>query len=412
MMNINTLWLHFAVALGIGLIIGTERERSKNINENGAVAGVRTFAIASLLGATSYMVSIWLHIAILICVMIFVAVAYFTNQSEDSGLTTEISLLFTVILGGLTMTNATLAASLGIVTALLLLIKKRLHGFVLNTVTKAELYEFLMLSAATLIILPIVPNAFIGPFDAVNPRNLWLIVIFVMAINAIGHLALRLLGQRFGLPIVGFVSGFISSVATIGAMGERAKKTPTLSNSAVCGATFSSLATIFELSMILAAIHTATLDALKWSLIFGGVAIAGYGLILTIKSFDQHATYDTKTSNSFSLKTALMFASMIAIVLIVSAALKAWFGQNGLIIASGVAGLADSHAPSITVATMAAAGKISAENAVIPILVALSLNTCSKALIAVWSGSKTFAAQVILGLIIQVVALWVGWWFF
>lgn len=412
MMNINTLWLHFAVALGIGLIIGTERERSKNINENGAVAGVRTFAIASLLGATSYMVSIWLHIAILICVMIFVAVAYFTNQSEDSGLTTEISLLFTVILGGLTMTNATLAASLGIVTALLLLIKKRLHGFVLNTVTKAELYEFLMLSAATLIILPIVPNAFIGPFDAVNPRNLWLIVIFVMAINAIGHLALRLLGQRFGLPIVGFVSGFISSVATIGAMGERAKKAPALSNSAVCGATFSSLATIFELSMILAAIHTATLDALKWSLIFGGVAIAGYGLILTIKSFDQHATYDTKTSNSFSLKTALMFASMIAIVLIVSAALKAWFGQNGLIIASGVAGLADSHAPSITVATMAAAGKISAENAVIPILVALSLNTCSKALIAVWSGSKTFAAQVILGLIIQVVALWVGWWFF
>jgi uncharacterized membrane protein (DUF4010 family) len=77
-----------------------------------------------------------------------------------------------------------------------------------------------------------------------------------------------------------------------------------------------------------------------------------------------------------------------------------------------VAGLADSHAPSITVATMAAAGKISAENAVIPILVALSLNTCSKALIAVWSGSKAFAAQVILGLIIQVVALWVGWWFF
>ncbi|MGV3581772.1 MAG: MgtC/SapB family protein [Methylophilus sp.] len=412
MMNINTLWLHFAVALGIGLIIGTERERSKSIDENRAVAGVRTFAIASLLGATSYMVSIWLHIAILICVMIFVAVAYFTNQSEDSGLTTEISLLFTVILGGLTMTNSTLAASLGIVTALLLLIKKRLHGFVLNTVTKAELYEFLMLSAATLIILPIVPNAFIGPFDAVNPRNLWLIVIFVMAINAIGHLALRLLGQRIGLPIVGFVSGFISSIATIGAMGERAKKTPTLSNSAVCGATFSSLATIFELSMILAAIHTATLNALKWSLIFGGVAIASYGLILTIKSFDQHATYDAKANNSFSLKTALMFASMIAIVLIVSAALKAWFGQNGLIIASGVAGLADSHAPSITVATMAAAGKINAENAVIPILVALSLNTCSKALIAIWSGSKAFAAQVILGLIIQVVALWVGWWFF
>jgi uncharacterized membrane protein (DUF4010 family) len=412
MMNINELWLNFAVALGIGLIIGTERERSKTTDENRAVAGVRTFAIASLLGATSFMIDIWLHIAILFCVMTFVAVAYFSNQTRDPGLTTEISLLFTVVLGGLTMTNLSLAASLGIITAMLLLIKKRLHGFVLKTVTKSELNEFLMLSAATLIILPIVPNAFIGPFDAINPRNLWLIVIFIMAINALGHLALRLLGQRIGLPIVGFVSGFISSIATIGAMGERAKKSPNLCSSAVCGATFSSLATIFELTMILTAIHTATLYALKWPLLLGGIAIAIYGLILTIQSFHQHTIHDAKTIDSFSLKAALIFAGMIAIVLIVSAALKTWFGQNGLIIASGVAGLADSHAPSISAATMAASGKISANEAVVPILVALSFNTFSKGVIAVFSGSKAFASQVILGLVIQVCALWAGWWLF
>jgi uncharacterized membrane protein (DUF4010 family) len=412
MMLINELWLNFAVALGIGLIIGTERERSKGTDENRAVAGVRTFAIASLLGATSFMINIWLHIAILLCVMVFVSVAYYSNKNQDPGLTTEISLLFTVILGGLTMTNNTLAASLGIITALLLLIKKRLHGFVLNTVTKSELNEFLMLAAATLIILPIVPNAFIGPFDAINPRNLWLIVIFVMTINALGHLALRLLGQRIGLPIVGFVSGFISSIATIGAMGEHSKKTPNLTNSAVCGATFSSLATIFELTLILAAIHAATLNALKWPLILGGIAIAVYGLILTIQSFHQHTLHDAKTKEAFSLKSALLFAGMIAVVLIVSAALKAWFGQDGLIIASGVAGLADSHAPSISVATMAASGKISVENTEVPILVALSVNTFSKAVIAVFSGNKVFATQVILGLVIQVTALWAGWWWF
>ena len=145
------------------------------------------------------MVSIWLHIAILFCVMAFVSIAYFTNKNNDPGLTTEISLVFTVVLGGLTISNASLAAGLGIITALLLLIKKRLHGFVLNTLTQTEVNEFLMLSAATLIILPIVPNTLIGPFDAINPRNLWLIVIFIMTINALGHLALRLLGQRIGL---------------------------------------------------------------------------------------------------------------------------------------------------------------------------------------------------------------------
>ena len=411
-MNISELWLNFAVALGIGLIIGTEREQSKSTDENRAVAGVRTFAIAALLGATAYMVNIWLHIAILICVMIFTAVAYFRNKGQDPGLTTEISLLFTVILGGLTMTNTSLAASLGVVTALLLLTKKSLHGFVLKTVTKSELYEFLMLAAATLIILPVVPNAFIGPFNAINPRNLWLIVIFIMTINAFGHLALRLLGQRFGLPIVGFVSGFISSIATVGSMGERAKQNPNLCSSAACGATFSSLATIFQLAMFVAATHAATLNALKWPLIFGAVSIAIYGLVLTIQSLHQHTKRSRITDEAFSLKTALWFTGMIAIVLIVSAALKVWFGQKGLIIASGIAGIADSHSPSISVATMAASGKITVDNAVLPILVAVSINTLSKSVMAVFSGGKRYATQVIIGLVIQVAAIWLGWWLF
>lgn len=412
MTNLNVLWLNFAVALGIGLIIGAERERNRDSGKGKAIAGVRTFAIAALLGATSYMVNIWLHIAILISIMIFVSVAYYQNNDQDPGLTTEISLLFTVILGGLTITNPSLAASLGIATALLLLEKKRLHGFVLNTVTKSELYEFLMLAAATLIILPIVPNAFIGPFDAVNPRNLWLIVIFIMSINALGHLALRLLGQRIGLPIVGFVSGFISSIATVGSMGDRAKQNPQLCRSAVCGATFSSLATIFQLAMLLAAIHAATLNALKWPLIFGAISIGIYGLILTIQSLHQYPKKGTIAEKAFSIKTALWFAVMIGIVLIVSAALQVWFGQKGLVIASGIAGLADCHSPSISVATMAASGKISIDNASVPILVAVSINTLSKSVMAIMSGSRSYATQVILGLAIQVTSLWAGWWLF
>lgn len=410
MTNLNVLWLNFAVALGIGLIIGAERERNNGAEKGNAVAGVRTFAIASLLGATSYMVNIWLHIAILISVMFFVTVAYLKSNDQDPGLTTEISLLFTIILGGLTIVNPSLAASLGIATALLLLAKKRLHGFVIDTVTKSELYEFLILAAATLIILPIVPNAFIGPFNAINPRNLWLIVIFIMTINALGHLALRLFGQRIGLPIVGFVSGFISSIATVGSMGERAKHTPNLCRAAVCGATLSSFATIIQLSMLLAAIHPATLNTLKWPLVFGAVAIAIYCLVLTIQLLHQRSAHSLVVDKSFSIKTALWFAGMIAIVLIVSAALMNWFGQNGLIFASGIAGLADAHSPSISVATMAASGKISVASAAVPILVALSINSLSKSIMAVYSGSKAYATQVILGLVIQVAALWVGWW--
>ena len=406
------LWLNLAVALGVGLLIGTERERSKGTGPDKSPAGIRTFTIASLLGAVSTVFNFWLLVVSILCVMIFVAIAYFNKQSKDPGLTTEVALIFTIILGGLAMSSAALAAALAVIVAILLTAKEPIHGFVLGVVTKDELNDFLILAAATLIILPLVPNEFIGPFEAINPHNLWLIVILVMTISAFGHLALRWLGGRIGLPIVGLVSGFISSIATVGAMGARAKETPSLISSAVAGATLSSLATIFQLTLLLTAIHPPTLQALMWPLIFGGVAIATYGLIVTLNSLQKDGEEMNPPTRTFSVKTALILAAVIAVALVASAALKAWFGQAGLVVASGVAGVADVHAAAISVASLAASSKLGPESAVIPILVAFSINAVSKAVMAIVSGGRDFSSQVILGLIAQVTAVWVGWWIF
>jgi uncharacterized membrane protein (DUF4010 family) len=408
----NAHWLNLAVALGIGLLIGAERERSKADGGDRTIAGVRTFTIASLLGAVSTSVNFWLLVVSIICVTVFVATAYFTRRDEDPGLTTEISLVFTVILGGLAMTTASMAASLAVAAAILLAAKEPIHGFVRGVVTKDEMIDFLILAAATLIVLPLVPNALVGPFDAINPRNLWLIVILVMFIGALGHLALRLLGSRTGLPLVGLVSGFISSIATIGAMGARVRKTPDLIGTAVAGATLSSLSTVLQLVMLLAAIHPPTLHALKVPLLFGGLTIALYGLVITLNSFNHQSQELSKPSRSFSVKTALTLALVIAVVLIASAALKAWFGQAGLVVASAVAGLADVHASTISAASLAASNKITAANAAVPILVAFSANAISKVITAAVTGGKVFFQQVTLGLVLQVSAIWLGWWLF
>ena len=409
----KSLWLNLAVALGLGLLIGAERERSKGADPNTSSAGIRTFTIASLLGAVSTMVNFWLLVVSIFCVTIFEAIAYFNQRGKEPGLTTEVALIFTMILGGLAMSSTALAAALAVSLAVLLAAKEPMHGFVLGVVTKDELNDFLILAAATLIILPLVPDKSIGPFEAINPRNLWLIVILVMTISALGHLALRWLGGRIGLPIVGLVSGFISSIATVGAMGARAKETPALIGSAVAGAILSSLATILQLALLLAAIHPPTLHALMWPLVFGGVSIAIYGLVVTLYSLHNKNTAEAnKPTKTFSLNTALMLTAVIAVALIASAALKAWFGQAGLVLASGVAGVADAHAAAISVASLAAASKLNAESAVIPILVAFSVNSVSKAVMAVISGGKDFSRQVILGLIVQVSATWVGWWLF
>ena len=409
----QSLWLNLAVALGLGLLIGAERERSKETIPDSSSAGIRTFTIASLLGAVSSMVNFWLLVVSIFCVTIFEAIAYFNQRGKEPGLTTEVALIFTMILGGLAMSSAALAAALAVSVAVLLAAKQPIHGFVLGVVNKDELNDFLILAAATLIILPLVPDASIGPFEAINPRNLWLIVILVMTISAFGHLALRWLGGRIGLPIVGLVSGFISSIATVGAMGARAKETPALIGSAVAGAVLSSLATILQLSLLLAAIHPPTLHALMCPLVFAGVSIATYGLVVTLNSLhNKNTAEENKPTETFSVKTALMLAAVIALALIASAALKAWFGQTGLVLASGVAGVADVHAAAISVASLAAASKLSAQSAVIPILVAFSVNSVSKAVMAVISGGKDFSGQVILGLIVQVSATWVGWWLF
>lgn len=408
----STLWLNLAVSLGIGLLVGAERERSKGLDPERSLAGIRTFTLASMLGAVSTMINFWLLLASVVCVTVFAAIAYVVRGDKHPGLTTEVALVFTVILGSLAITTPSLAASLAVTVAILLSAKEPIHGFVRGTVTKDELNDFLILAAATLIVLPLVPSELIGPFDAINPRNLWLIVILVMFISALGHLALRLLGGRIGLPIVGLVSGFISSVATIGTMGERAKEMPALMRSAVAGAVLSSLATILQLTLLLAAIHRPTLQALAAPLIFGGVSIAIYGFVITLSSFHKSSSEISKPSRSFSVKTALILAAAIAVSLIASAGLNTWFGQAGLVVASAVAGLADAHAPIISVASLAAAGKLSTLNAVVPILLAFSVNAFSKAVAAFIGGGKAFAMQVIPSLIVQVSAVWLGWWIF
>jgi uncharacterized membrane protein (DUF4010 family) len=416
----NAVLLNLGVALGIGLLIGAERERSKNNVINGtaqngngqgdnALAGIRTFTIASILGAITSWMNFWLLFATVVCVAIFAAVAFYVRRDDRLGLTTEVSLLFTIVLGALSMTAPILAAALAVSAAILLSAKEPIHGFVLGVLTKEELNDFLILAGATLIILPLIPNASIGPFDAINPRNLWIIVILVMAIGALGHLALRLIGARIGLPLVGMASGFISSIATISAMGYRSRETPSLSGSAVAGAVLSSFSTILQMTLILAAISQAALHALAIPLIFGGVAILVCGGILTLNAMNQPVSDLGKVTQSFSVKTAFYMAGLIALVLVVSAGLNQWFGQAGLVMGSALVGLVDAHSPVVSIASLVANNQIILNNAALPILAAFSFNVFSKAIVAFASGGKTFALQVVPSLVIQVIAVWLGW---
>ena len=177
-------------------------------------------------------------------IAIFTAVAYLRTHEQDPGLTSETALVLTVLLGGLAQTQTATASALAVVVTVLLAARLRLHHFVSNVISEAELTDALIFAAATLVVLPLMPDRYLGPFGAINPRTIWKIVILMMSISAGGYIAVRLLGPRFGLPIAGLASGFVSSTATIGAMGTRALQEPALARSAVAGAVLSTVATI------------------------------------------------------------------------------------------------------------------------------------------------------------------------
>ena len=191
-----------------------------------------------------------------------------------------------------------------VTVTVLLAARSRLHRFVRAVLTEDELQDALILAGATLVVLPLIPDRQMGPYGALNPHSIWILVILVMAISAAGYVAVRILGARFGLPIAGLASGFISSTATIGAMGARVRKTTDVLAAAVAGAVLSTVATIVQMAIVLAATDVTTLRALSVPLICAGLAAVVYGTAFTVWALQQKSESEAQSGRAFSLSTA------------------------------------------------------------------------------------------------------------
>jgi uncharacterized membrane protein (DUF4010 family) len=205
-------------------------------------------------------------------------------------------------------------------------------------------------------VLPLLPDKPIGPYGALNLRTVWTIVILVMAVSALGYIAVRLVGPRYGLPLAGLASGFVSSSATIGAMGTHAKAEPELMKPAVAGAVLSSVATVVQLVILIAATDMSTLQALWLPLILSGVTAVLYGGAFTLWALKEQTHKHEAQGNAFSLATALAFAAILAVVLLAAAAAQDWFGEAGVLVAAAAAGFADTHSAAVSVASLVSDG--------------------------------------------------------
>lgn len=392
----------YAAALGIGLLVGLERERVKGTGQRRRAAGIRTFALLALVGASAASMGNAALLVAGVFVTAAMVVSYGRTSAADPGLTTEVAMLATFLLGAMALSRPGHAGALGIVVTLLLHSKVRLHRLATRLLSGQEVHDLLFLFLCALVILPLLPDHPIDPWNALNPRRLWTLAVAMMGVTALGYFSLKILGSRVGLAVVGLAGGFVSSTATIAAMGERAKVTPAFVPAAASAALMSNVGTIVQLVVVIGTFSLALLQRLALPLAAAGAVAVMAALVANKLSFakpvDLVAYYGKRV---FEPLRAFGFAGLLAGVMLVAAWLRSVLGEGSVIWVLGVSGLVDVHAAAASAAQLESAASIASTQAEYGLLAAFGANSLLKCLMAWLKGGSAYALRVAPGIVLM-----------
>jgi len=318
-------------------------------------------------------------------------------------------MLATFLLAVLAFEQATLAAALFVLLTALLASKEALHRFTRQVLSEQELGDALLLLGSVLIVLPLLPDQPVDPFGVLNLRKLWLFAVFVMTLQALGHVALRAFGDGRGLALAGFLGGFVSSVATIGAMGGYAKSKDALRKSAISGALASNVSTIVQLVILLLAVSPALLVHLAVPLaVAGGVAIACALAYLRPGAPAPAADPAETQGRAFSFGKALLFAGIVGSALELAALLRNWIGGGGVLAAAAATGFADVHAAAVWLGQMVSGSGLELHDAAVALALAFATNALMKCAAAVGAGGWRFGLPIVIGVVLITAAMLVA----
>lgn len=398
-----------ALALGLGLLIGVDRERRKGRGPTRHFAGIRTFSLVALTGAIAQSLEQpWVTGAAALLVAALAVVSHLKDRSRDPGVTTEMALFVTFLLGVLAIEHQALAAAVGVVVAGLLAARTALQRFSTRTLSEQELRDALILAGAALIILPLAPDQPLAWLGGVNPRSVWLLVVLIMGVQSVGHVALRLFGARLGLPLSGLFAGFVSSTVTIAAMGARARKQPESRMACISAAWFSTVATALQISLIALALQPSALRIVGPAMAAALVMALSLGLAALWRS-EASKDGGQVEGRAFSLMQSLGLALLLSGITAAVAWLQAGFGTKAIYAAAALAGFADAHSTAAAAIALLVQGAAPPDAVLIAVLLAFSTNTVSKIVAAYVAGGVRYGTPVSLGLLGVMVAAWLPW---
>ena len=292
----------------------------------------------------------------------------------------------------------------GVVVAVLFHAREPLLRMSRGLIRKDELNDLLWLCASALIILPLLPKTPIDPWGALIPYALWRIVVLVMAVGMFGHIAFRATGTRWGFPIAGFFSGFVSSTACVASMGHRINDDPHLLYAASAAALLSILSSLMLFGMVLGTTSPSLLNALLLPLVLAAMALGAVAAFYFRQTADPVSPDVDSTTSAFKISHALVIAAIIGLVLLVSAWLRELFGDAGTLVTAWIVALAEIHAAAVSVAQLAVEGSVQPEMVRWGVVGILTSSAVAKFVIAWVSGGVKYALLVGAGLLAMVLA--------
>jgi len=397
--------IHLFVGAGLGALIGLEREQSES---GGTFAGSRTFPLFALYGAlvaAFFPNTLSLAIGVLV-IPLTVAYAGKVWYEQDIGLTTLMAALLTAILGATAMhsdTGAVTAIVVGGTITVLLSVKDPIHDFA-NQIEDTERLASVKFILVVLVVLPALPDRSLDALYGLNPRFIWLMVVFVTGLGFVAYVLAQFLGPEQSIAVTGIIGGFVSSTATTVSMAERTVQNETLYH--VCAfAVVTASIVMFPRALIEVAVVNPELfphAAIPLGVMTVVGIVAAGALYWRTRSADTVEPDELK--NPFRLRPALLFGAIFAIVLLISESAHEWLGTSGVYATAFFSGLADVDAMTITLSKLAADGTISTQVATTGIIIAAIANTTVKAALAWLLGTYHLGRLVTIVLTIVVLS--------
>jgi uncharacterized membrane protein (DUF4010 family) len=378
------LAVRFGAALGLGVLLGLERERSKTET---SFAGVRTFGLVALAGGIAALLDFslgrpWLALCVFAATSGLVIVSYaVTAQRGEFGITTEISALLAFLLGFLCVSGQMLtAAVLAVASGGVLALKEWLHRLA-GRIASADVEATLKFAIVSIIILPLVPDQNFGPppLDVINPHKIWLMVVLISGLNFASYLLVKMVGAEHGIGLTGLLGGLVSSTAVTLGFAQRSREEPQQATPLALGILVAWTVMFVRVVVLVTAVDRGLAGPI-------GLSMAAFGipsLLICWLLWRRQRTAKTATvsagENPFELGEAIRFGLLFGVITFVAKAAQVYLGEAGLYLAGAIAGMTDVDAIALSMAQLARSDPTNAVAVERTIVIAVASNTLFKA---------------------------------